>query len=534
MNLKSKATMSDGDKDSSAKLSVRRMANLDIFPPPPLSSQTDVTNVYPSDDGSEPSKLQRSLSKNSSTSNFDKSMIDMGGDDCDVTNAGVSVIAEDDACKRESNGKTDILSGGLKPCFICKAFRFTILLTLFFILLGNIDPACPLLTPYQQPSTGTVCYMSDTKNYLSSECTVATTKLINITIERCKLGLATFSFAAATSIRTISAPLYRLDNKIKSSQYNIHLIQQMIHLCNQFAGKLEQYSYDAWENAAKSHNVLKYSSLSSLQSPMHNPPEIDLGLLVPCDASEARVYLLQNEKDATQEATSGLCQLRDVISNELLMEYAAINFDSDFSLATHPLVLRNLWPPESFDGADTNRRLTPTGVISDPQLSSFILPNYFADATKTGYSALVPNSRQISLSQFVKNIMTGITPYGKIGTQSIIEAFPDLKEEIVQPKLAKELFGWNPWLDEFKERASKLAWGIFGRMLHVLPPSTYYPIFIAGIAQNKTDEHSRTDLHTEPIGNIAVQLHGQRQWTLIPAKWSGLLRPTVSKHGRGM
>eukprot|EP00956_Cyclotella_meneghiniana_P042786 scaffold249318_cov54-Cyclotella_meneghiniana.AAC.1 len=44
--------------------------------------------------------------------------------------------------------------------------------------------------------------------------------------------------------------------------------------------------------------------------------------------------------------------------------------------------------------------------------------------------------------------------------------------------------------------------------------------------------HSRTDLHTEPIGNIAVQLHGTREWTLVPTKWSGLLRPTVSKHGR--
>ncbi|KAL7514494.1 hypothetical protein ACHAXN_011845 [Cyclotella atomus] len=214
------------------------------------------------------------------------------------------------------------------------------------------------------------------------------------------------------------------------------------------------------------------------------------------------------------------------------MQYAAKNFDPTFDLATHPIVLRNLWSKESLSGNE--RRLTPEGILRDPQLSSFILPNYFSDATKTGYDALVPDSDRISLSQFVRNIQTGQTPYAKIGTQSIVEEFPELREEIVPFRIAKSLFGWDPLLDDLRAIALDHVWPIFKPFVRIVPPSTYYPIFIAGMSRShKADSHSRTDLHTEPIGNIAVQLHGSRSWTLVPTKWSGLLRPTVSKHGRG-
>jgi hypothetical protein len=241
---------------------------------------------------------------------------------------------------------------------------------------------------------------------------------------------------------------------------------------------------------------------------------------------------LSSREDVRSELNDGGCQLRDVISVELLVQYATKNFDPKFNLATHPIILRNLWPKESLD--DHERRLTTEGILTDPQLSNFILPNYFSDATKTGYGALVPDSDGISLSQFVKNIQTGKTPHAKIGTQNIVEEFPELREEIVPFRLAKSLFGWDPLLDDLRAIAIEHIWPIFKPFVRIIPPSTYYPIFIAGMSRShKPGAHSRTDLHTEPIGNIAVQLHGSRTWTLVPTKWSGLLRPSASKHGRG-
>lgn len=109
-----------------------------------------------------------------------------------------------------------------------------------------------------------------------------------------------------------------------------------------------------------------------------------------------------------------------------------------------------------------------------------------------------------------------------------------MRKEIVPLALTKELFGWNPWLDRMREKALQYVGPSLMWVVKILPPSTYYPIFIAGTAKTQSsDLYSRTDLHTEPIGNIAVQLHGERHWTLVPTKWSGLLQPTVSKHGRG-
>ena len=43
---------------------------------------------------------------------------------------------------------------------------------------------------------------------------------------------------------------------------------------------------------------------------------------------------------------------------------------------------------------------------------------------------------------------------------------------------------------------------------------------------------TRTDLHCEPIGNVVVQLHGSKRWTLVHPDHSWMLKPTVSPDGR--
>jgi hypothetical protein len=403
--------------------------------------------------------------------------------------------------------------------FLVKAFLLScILATSLAILLGCIYPSSPLLSssPLESCQSKTI----------EGEC-IARYHSSYSAIQRFQLGLATISFGFATSIRTIiSAPLQRLDDKLKSRQINVHVLSRLLNVYNGLADIMEECSYDVWEYTAMFNNALK---VGSVQSSFQSPPELDLDMRIPCNAHTAKIYVLQRRSDMTADRG---CTLRDVITLELLMEYATTHIDPDFNLATHPIILRNLWPKESFDGNE--RRLTPSGILNDPQLSNFILPNYFGDATKTGYDALVPDSDRTLLSEFVKNIMTGKTPYAKIGTQSIVEEHPELREEIVPLKLAKDLFRWDPIVDDLRNIALDLVWPAFKPLVRMLPPSTYYPIFIAGLSQPQREgSHSRTDLHSEPIGNIAAQLHGTRHWTLVPSKWSGLLRPTVSKHGRG-
>ena len=56
--------------------------------------------------------------------------------------------------------------------------------------------------------------------------------------------------------------------------------------------------------------------------------------------------------------------------------------------------------------------------------------------------------------------------------------------------------------------------------------------FQGGKQENTCMEISRTDLHCEPIGNVAVQLYGKKKWTLVDPSFSHLLRPTIAKDGR--
>ena len=313
------------------------------------------------------------------------------------------------------------------------------------------------------------------------------------------------------------APTTRLCEK-----HRFLTLNRIISTIDRIADIMEKFSHNVWEEIAKESNEWNGDVFQSSYS---QPPLIDLNVSVPCEYDRRRKYLLEGQHEELSDQNEW-CKLRDVITREFLTEYASTYFDSNFDLATHPIILRNIWPPESFH--DGSRRLTPTGILNDPIYSNIRLPNYFHDAAETGYVALVPDSKEITLSQFLLNIQSGKAPRSKIGTQVIIEKHPELRAEVINASVAKELFSWR---EDPKEKLE----GWFGKrwLVSKLPSISCYPVFIAdNKPASEQSSHPRTDLHAEPIGNIAVQLNGFRKWTLVPTKYSKLLRPTVSKHGR--
>lgn len=143
---------------------------------------------------------------------------------------------------------------------------------------------------------------------------------------------------------------------------------------------------------------------------------------------------------------------------------------------------------------------------------------YFSDSRNVG--ALKPNSIA-SLREIIQNVTQDVNSTIKIGTQKPIETYPFLIETIAPNDIVTAFFGKRFQPDDVKP------------YLGVLPPLTTVPIFLArGLQIPDNQKNVRTDLHCEPIGNIAIQLEGSKKWTLVHPKYSRLLQPTISKHGR--
>lgn len=377
---------------------------------------------------------------------------------------------------------------------------------------------------------------------------------------RVKSCTATSAFIVATSLRTmIMTPISTLLESTIGSDSSAVSNTTFIGRVDSIIESMELFAHEIWEEIANQSGVLR---MKNGHCNIMSPPEIDLNALVPCNVDMALKYLLErrlqndynmnmtvecvdNSSTTYCEVTddTSTCRLRNIITRNLLVKYAQ-SIDHTFDLATHPIILRNLWSTESFH--DPSRKLAPHAILNDPQLSSLILPNYFSNAAnKTGYAALLPDATSITLSKFLQRLLSGQSPHAKIGTQVIIDKYPELREEIIPLALAKELFDYNTHLDDIKLWMNYRGWwwtrtvGLW--LCNLIPPMTYFPVFIASnhnshhggtgeINDKARQSHPRTDLHAEPIGNIASQLHGRRRWTLVPAVWSTLLRPTVSKH----
>lgn len=192
-----------------------------------------------------------------------------------------------------------------------------------------------------------------------------------------------------------------------------------------------------------------------------------------------------------------------------------------------PLLLQNLWTRDALK--DSQRRLSLIGLLQE----RLEVP-YFTDASRQG---ALTQDNQASVSAIVANMTLG-HPH-KIGTQLLVQTYPELINEVAPLDIVTKLFG------HFFSKQAVVGSGPFG----LLPALTTVPVFIANGTVNKqspkvlvkgNDKSSHptvegkpyTPLHCEPIGNIAVQLSGQKRWTLVDPEYWHLLRPTIAPDGR--
>lgn len=215
-----------------------------------------------------------------------------------------------------------------------------------------------------------------------------------------------------------------------------------------------------------------------------------------------------------------------------------------FDWRRRPLLLQNLWTAEELRD-DKRRRLTADGLRSE----TLEIP-YFRDARRAG--ALSPDGRA-PIRDIVANMTKDNQPH-KIGTQLLVQTYPELISEVAPVDIVAELFGAS----YFSPQAVR-GWGPFG--WPIFPAMTTVPVFVAsGTVANHDDDQNEqsttttttkedppsdsqssnssiennpfTALHCEPIGNVAVQLSGRKEWTLVRPEFSHLVRPSVSPDGR--
>ena len=216
-----------------------------------------------------------------------------------------------------------------------------------------------------------------------------------------------------------------------------------------------------------------------------------------------------------------------------VLDYLESTYGNDWR--DRPVLFKNLWTPEELQNPD--RRLSLQGMLSEP----LEIP-YFQDARQRG--ALSPDGRA-SIGKIVANITEG-HPH-KIGTQFLIQEYPELLHEVAPMELVTALFG-----DHFQP--NHLA-----GQRYLIPGTLTVPLFVASGNMNQNNDsignstindedeacqsnndkaisalvqRPMTGLHCEPIGNVAVQLSGSKQWTLVHPKYSMQLQPSISPDGR--
>eukprot|EP00977_Amphora_coffeiformis_P014732 scaffold4214_cov172-Amphora_coffeaeformis.AAC.3 len=207
-------------------------------------------------------------------------------------------------------------------------------------------------------------------------------------------------------------------------------------------------------------------------------------------------------------------------TKETILPYLETTYGKDWR--QRPLLLQNLWTKE--DLRDPRRHLTPDRLLHEDTIV-----DYFSDARNL--RALIPDA-----SGRVGDIVYNMTKRGlphKIGSQLILDAHPEWIQEVAPSDIITAMFG-----DRFRPK----------HIVHssIIPPMTTVPVFVAPAAATKAkasikDESSsslveqaplHTALHCEPIGNVAVQLAGQKQWTLVSPEYSLYLRPALAPDGR--
>uniref|UniRef100_A0A7S2SEZ1 JmjC domain-containing protein n=1 Tax=Rhizochromulina marina TaxID=1034831 RepID=A0A7S2SEZ1_9STRA len=143
--------------------------------------------------------------------------------------------------------------------------------------------------------------------------------------------------------------------------------------------------------------------------------------------------------------------------------------------------------------------------------------DYYSDArTPAIEGGTIPDARG-RLAEVVGLVKAGAPV--KAGTELLFRQFPSLLAELPL-ELLHELFGSG----HFSPRR-------MGTLLTA-------PIFLAqGKPEAKETESSsrttaRTDLHCEPIANVALQITGRKRWTIVDPANSFALQPALSPDGR--
>lgn len=125
---------------------------------------------------------------------------------------------------------------------------------------------------------------------------------------------------------------------------------------------------------------------------------------------------------------------------------------------------------------------------------------FFSDATLKPPLGLVPDKTG-TLAEILPLVRTG---NAKIATEMVIRRHPELLRELPLAELDKT-FGayFNPRL---------------------LGLTLTAPLFVG--------RRGRTDLHAEPIANVALQMQGTKRWSLIDPRCWRSLKPRISPNGR--
>lgn len=223
--------------------------------------------------------------------------------------------------------------------------------------------------------------------------------------------------------------------------------------------------------------------------------------------------LLTNSFNSLEEEIWNKWEINNLTlkENEYILKIPTItslNEISNVNLA-RPFIIKNL---------SNHDMLTLSHLTSSPM--SELTIDYFIDARRKN---TVPDSRG-KVGDIINKIIQGGPE--KIGTQMIVEHFPDIVVQFVDQ---------NPWLRNIFGDQRVEEW-------RKLSSIVTFPIFISRGRENSITQKlstietssgtTRTDLHCEPISNVVVQTVGSKKWTLVEPEYSYLLKPTISPDGR--
>lgn len=213
-------------------------------------------------------------------------------------------------------------------------------------------------------------------------------------------------------------------------------------------------------------------------------------------------------------------QVQDFPDPNNLLQHLIDTYGDDWR--RRPLLLENLWSGEALTDSSKTRRISKAGLLTE----NLTIP-YFRDARILG--ALAPNDKA-PIRDIMVNITQRSAPH-KIASQFLVQTYPELILEVAPNSIVTTLFG-----NHFEPK--DVECGAFG--IPFLPALTTVPLFVAGTFSSPTEAstdttdspHAFTALHCEPIGNVAVQLEGEKHWTLVSPEYSFLMKPKASPDGR--